>query len=586
MRVSALLTTTLREAPRDCESSSQELLVRGGYIRQLTAGIYSFLPLGQRVMRKITQIVREEMDRAGGQEVSMPILQAREIWEMRPAGDGPSRAEKLGAVLFRLKDRRGRDMALSPTHEEIVTLLAAEFVRSYRDLPRLVYQVQTKLRDEQRPRGGLLRQREFLMKDLYSFDAGEHGLDISYRKMAQAYHTIFTRCGLRFIAVEADSGAIGGKESQEFLAITGAGEDDAMLCDTCGYAANREKAEFVRTALPDEEETALEEVYTPGRESISAVAAFLDMPVTKTMKSVCYAAGDRVVMAMVRGDLEINEVKLVNTLYRAGINAADLRLAAPQELAEAGIVAGYTSPVGKVERVFIVADLSLRQGSNFVAGANRAHYHLKHVNYPRDYRVDEWEDIASAYDGAACARCGGKGALRAVRGCEIGHIFKPGTMYSDLFGATYLDAEGVARPLHMGSYGIGIGRVMATAVEQNHDEKGIIWPFSIAPYHVALVGLDLEREEHRQAAEQLYAGLSAAGIEVLYDDRPESAGVKFNDADLLGLPLRVVVSRRSLKNGGVEVMRRASKESRIVPLEEAVESIREEIQDQLHRYKS
>ncbi|HEV2472938.1 MAG TPA: proline--tRNA ligase, partial [Chthonomonadales bacterium] len=432
--------------------------------------------------------------------------------------------------------------------------------------------VQTKFRDEPRPRRGLLRQREFLMKDLYSFDADEDGLDASYRKVAQAYHTIFKRCGLRYVAVEADSGAIGGKQSQEFLAITEAGEDDAMLCDTCGYAANREKAEFVRSEQELESEAAIEEVFTPGRESIFAIMEFLHVPVTKTMKSVCYSAGGRIIMAMVRGDLEINEVKLANALYHTGINAAGLRMAMPEELAQAGIVAGYTSPVGKDERVYIVADPSLRLGNNFVAGANKANYHFINVNYPRDYRVDVWEDIASAPDGAACARCSG-GKLDAVRGCEIGHIFKPGSYYSDLFGATYLDAAGVARPLLMGSYGIGIGRIMATAVEQNHDEKGIIWPSSIAPYHVALVGLDVDREESRQAAEQLYADLCASGVEVLYDDRAESPGVKFNDADLLGLPLRVVVSKRSLKNGGVELMRRSSRESRVVPLNAAIEVI-------------
>jgi prolyl-tRNA synthetase len=577
MRVSALLTWTLREAPRNTESSSQELLVRGGYIRQLTAGVYSFLPLGWRVMSKIAGIVREEMDRVGGQEVSMPILQPREMWEVRPADGGPTRAEKLGEILFRLKDRRGREMAIAPTHEEVVTLLASEFARSYRDLPQLIYQVQSKFRDEPRPRGGLLRQREFLMKDLYSFDANEEGLDISYRKMAQAYQNIFTRCGLRFIPVEADSGAIGGKESREFLAITEAGEDDAMLCNNCGYAANREKAEFVRASGVMEEEAAIEEVSTPGRESIEALMEFLRVPAARTMKSVCYASGGRIVMALVRGDLEINEVKLANALYHAGINAADLRLAVPEELAGAGIVAGYTSPVGKDERVFIVADPSLRLGNNFITGANRENYHFRNVNYPRDFRVDVWEDIALAYDGAVCARCG-DGRLYAVRGSEVGHIFKLGTYYSELFGVTYLDAGGVARLLYMGSYGIGIGRVMATVVEQHHDEYGIVWPFSIAPYHVALVGLDLDREEQRQAAEQLYAGLQAAGVEVLYDDRAESAGVKFNDADLLGMPLRAVVSRRSLRDGGVELTRRASRESRIVAMEEAVGVIRGEIE--------
>jgi len=574
MRVSQQLTKTLREVPRDSEGGNQELLVRGGFVRQLTSGIYSYLPPGNRVIRKISQIVREEMDRAGGQEVSMPILQPRDLWDKQPTS-GPTRAEAVGDVLFKLQDRKGRDMVLGATHEEVVTTLISEFVRSYRDLPQLIYQVQTKFRDEARPRAGLLRVREFVMKDLYSFDADAAGLDVSYRKMADAYRTILTRCGLRFIVIHADSGAIGGKESQEFIAVTEAGEDDAMVCDRCDYAANREKAEFVRTELTREPEADLEEVYTPNCMSIADLAAFLAIPVSKTMKSVCYAAGGRPVLAVVRGDLDINEVKLANTLYGVGINAADLHLATPEELEHAGIVAGYTSPLNKEKQVYIVADISLKLGNNFVAGANRVDYHVKNVNYPRDFSADEWEDIASAYDGAACVHCGG--TLHAIRGCEVGHIFKPGTMYSELFGATYLDAEGVAHPIHMGTYGIGIGRIMATVVEQSHDEKGIIWPFSIAPYHVALVGLDLEKEENRRAAEQLYADLTAAGVEVLYDDRAGSAGVKFNDADLVGLPVRVVVSQRSLKNGGVELKLRSQKESRIVPLAEAMPVIQQEI---------
>src|SRR6266567_360151 len=324
-----------------------------------------------------------------------------------------------------------------------------------------------------------------------------------------------------------------------------------MVCDTCDYAANVEKAEFVRTELTKEAEGRLEEIYTPNCMAIADLAAFLNIPSAKTMKSVCYAAGGRLVLAVVRGDLILNEIKLSNTLYAAGINAADLHLATAEELERAGIVAGYTSPLGKDEQILIVADTSLRQGNNFVAGANRVDYHVKNVNYPRDFRVDVWEDIASAYDGSTCVRCGG--VLHAVRGSEVGHIFKLGTKYSELFDATYLDAEGEAHPLLMGCYGIGVGRIMATVVEQSHDEKGIIWPFSIAPYHVALVGLDLEQEENRHAAEQLYADLNSAGIEVLYDDRAETAGVKFNDADLIGLPIRAVVSKRSLKNGGIEL---------------------------------
>ncbi len=576
MRVSEQLTKTLREVPRDSEGGNQELLVRGGFIRQLTAGVYSMLPLGNRVIRKISQIVREEMDWAGGQEVSMPVIQPKDLWDIPPANGGPSRSEAMGDVLFKLKDRKGRDMVLGPTHEEVVTTLAAEFVRSYRDLPQLIYQIQTKLRDEPRPRAGLMRVREFIMKDLYSFDADYEGMDVSYRKMAQAYRNIFTRCGMRFIAISADSGAIGGKESQEFLAITDAGEDDAMMCDTCDYAANREKAEFVRTELALEPEATLEEIYTPNITSISALSAFLHIPAAKTIKAVCYVAGGKLVMAIVRGDLDINEVKLTNTLYRQSINAADLHLATAEELAQAGIVAGYTSPVQKDDQVFIVADISLKLGNNFVAGANVANYHLKNVNYPRDFRVDVWEDTASAYDGATCIVDGG--TLHAIRGSEVGHIFKLGTRYSEAMGASFLDAEGVAHPILMGCYGIGIGRIMATIVEQSHDEKGIIWPLNIAPYQVNLLGFDLDKGDTRPVAEQLYADLTAAGIEVLYDDRTETAGVKFNDADLIGIPLRAVVSKRALKNGGMELKLRSQKESRIVPLTEAVQVIQEELQ--------
>ncbi len=575
MRMSHMLSKTLREVARDSEGGNQELLVRGGFVRQLTSGVYTYLPLGNRVIRKISQIIREEMDAAGGQEISMPVIQPKDLWDARPANGGPTRAESMGDVLFKLKDRKGRDMVLGPTHEEVVTTVVAEFVRSYRDLPQLIYQVQTKLRDEPRPRGGLLRVREFIMKDLYSFDADPEGMDVSYRKMEQAYRNIFTRCGLRFVVIQADSGPIGGKDSQEFIAITEAGEDDAMICDTCGYAANRERAEFVRTELPREPEGALEEVRTPNTTSITALAEFLNVPEAKTLKSVAYVASGKLVLAIVRGDLDINEVKLSNTLNRAGINPANLHLASPEELQEAGIVAGYTSPLDKGEQVLIIADTSLKQGNNFVAGANKADYHIKNVNYPRDFRVDIWEDIASAYDGATCVRDGG--TLHAIRGSEIGHIFKLGTKYSDLFHATFLDAEGVEHPMLMGCYGIGVGRTMATVVEQSSDEKGIIWPFSIAPYHISLVGLDLDKGENREVAEKLYADLTAAGVEVLYDDRSETAGVKFNDADLLGMPLRAVVSKRSLKNGGIELKLRSQKESRIVPLADAVQVIKDEI---------
>lgn len=574
MRVSKQIASTLREAPRDSEGGSQELLLRAGFIRQLTSGVYTLLPLGQRVASKVVQIVREEMGLAGGQEVSMPVLQPLEIWEQRPADGGPSRAETVD-ILFRLRDRKERSLVLGPTHEEVVTLLAREFVHSYRQLPQYLYQIQTKFRDELRPRGGLLRTREFLMKDLYSFDADEEGLERSYQILSAAYRTIFARIGLDVIVIEADSGAIGGKDSQEFIAFTQAGEDDVLLCSQCGYAANREKVEFQREVLPQEPEEVLTEVYTPGCMSISDLSNFLHVPASKTLKCVCYVAGGTPILVALRGDLEVNEIKLAHVLSWEGIGTRDLHLATLSELEQAGIVAGYTSPLGKGNEIKIVADTSLLSGSNYVAGANRIDYHVLHVNYPRDFRVDVWADLASAYDGAACQHCGG--TLKMLRGSEVGHIFKLGSRYSESFGATFLDAAGIAQPLLMGCYGLGIGRTIAAVVEQRHDERGMLWPFSIAPYHVALVGLDLDRVEIRQAAEQLYADLQAAGVEVFFDDRAETAGVKFNDADLIGLPLRAVVSKRSLRNGGVELALRERKQSRIVSLPEAVAAIQDEI---------
>lgn len=576
MRMSAMLSKTLREVTHDTEGGNQELLTRAGFMRQLTSGVYTFLPLGNRVIAKISQIVREEMNAVGGQEVTMPVLQPRDLWVKRPPNGGPTRAEGYGPVLFSLQDRRQRAMVLGPTHEEVVTQLALEFVRSYRDLPRLVYQIQIKERDEPRPRGGLLRSREFLMKDLYSFDADQQGLDSSYRKMAQAYTNVLNRCGLYFIAIEADSGAIGGKDSQEFIAFTEAGEDEALVCENGDYAANVEKAEFLRSVAPHELEEPVSEIHTPGVETIERLTTFLGIPASKVIKAVIYVASGKVVMAIVRGDLEINDVKLTNTLTRAGINGADLHLATQSELQKAGIVSGYASPLGLSEEVLIVADDAVRLGANFVAGSNKAHYHLENVNYPRDFRVDVWDDVASAHEGAQCARCGG--VLRAVRGCEAGHIFKLGTKYSDLFGATYLDVDGESHPILMGCYGIGITRLMAIIAEQSHDDHGIIWPFSVAPYHVALVGLDLESNEIRQVTDEVYDALISAGVEVLYDDRQESAGVKFNDADLIGLPLRIVVSKRSISKGGVEIKPRSDRKSRVVLLNELVAAIQSEVQ--------
>ncbi|HLV98978.1 MAG TPA: proline--tRNA ligase [Ktedonobacterales bacterium] len=572
MRYSQLFLRTLREPPSEAETVSYQLLARGGFARQLTAGVYSVLPLGQRVLLKIAAIIREEMNAAGGQEVMLPVLQPLELWEAQPAR-GVSRAEALGETLLRLKDRRGRDLALGPTHEEVITLLAKEFVRSYRDLPQRLYQIQTKFRDELRPRGGLIRMREFWMKDLYSFDADEAGLEASYQAMAEAYRRIFRRCGVETIMAEADSGAIGGKDSHEFLAPGEAGDDDVMLCAQCGYAANREKAEFARRIVPDEAEAALEEVYTPGQKTIADLAAFLHIPEARTLKSVCYVADGRLIFALVRGDLEVNEVKLFNAVGRAGLNATTLHLATPEELQQVGtVIAGFTSPIGQDEQVLILADTSLQIGKNFVAGANREDYHLLHVNAGRDFRVDAWEDLASAFVGATCARCGG--TLEAKRCVELGHIFKMRIKYSELFNAMFLGEDRQEHLILMGSYGIGLGRILSMAVEQHHDARGICWPVTIAPYQVALCALGTGDADVTRAADDLYAALSETGVEVLYDDRAESAGIKLNDADLIGLPLRLVVSKRTLAAGAVEWKLRTAQESQMVALADVVERTR------------
>jgi prolyl-tRNA synthetase len=574
MRYSQMLLRTLREPPSEAETMSHQLLLRGGFVRQVTAGVYSVLPLGQRVLLKIAAIIREEMDVAGGQEVTLPVLQPLELWSAQPAR-GMSRTEMLGETLFRLKDRRGRDLALGPTHEEVITLLAKEFVRSYRDFPQRLYQIQTKFRDELRPRGGLIRVREFWMKDLYSFDADEAGLDASYRAMFAAYERIFQRCGLEAIAAEADSGAIGGKDSHEFLAPTESGDDDVIVCAQCGYAANREKAEFVRSSLAEEDEGALEEISTPGQKTIADLAAFLHISPEKTLKSVCYMADGRLIFALVRGDLEVNEVKLFNAVAHAGLNATTLHLATPEELQHAEtVVAGYTSPIGQDERVLILADTSLQTGKNFVAGANREDFHLRNVNAGRDFRVDAWEDLASAFAGAACSRCGGTLGTRRV--AELGHIFKVGKRYSELFNAAFLGDDGQEHLMLMGCYGIGLGRVLALVVEQHHDERGICWPMPLAPYQVALSALGTGDADVTRAADDLYAALRQAGVDVLYDDRSESAGIKLNDADLLGMPIRLVVSKRTLAQGAgaVEWKRRTEPASELVALAEVVEKTR------------
>jgi len=562
MRLSRLFGKTLRADPVEAETPSHRLLLRGGFIHPLAAGLYSSLPLGWRVQQRVEQIIREEMDAAGGQEIRMPILHPQELWELT------GRAAALGPVLFRLQDRRERPLVLAATHEEVVTLLARTHIQSYRDLPQRLYQLQTKFRDEPRPRGGLLRVREFVMKDCYSFDADEEGLEESYQAMRRAYERIFARCGLTTLTVEADSGAIGGKESHEFMVLAETGEDDVVYCEACGYAANVERAEFRKPAVPSEEPREVEEVHTPDTTTIPDLARFLGIREAQTLKAVFYSTADgRMVFVVIRGDLEVNEIKLRNLL-----KATDLRLATDAEVAEAGIVAGFASPRG-IEGVTVIADDSVLIGSNFVAGANRPNYHLRNVNYPRDFTADHLADIARAYEGAACNRCGS--ALRWTRGIEVGHIFKLRSVYSEKLEATFQARDGGVQPITMGCYGIGVGRTMASIVEQHHDERGIRWPVSVAPFAVHLVALNLDRAEVREAADALAAELAEAGLEPLYDDRDESAGVKFNDADLLGMPVRLTVSPRTLAQGVVEVKPRTENQATLVARGEVVGRVRE-----------
>jgi len=554
MRFSNMFGRTIREIPSDAELISHQLSVRAGLIRQLAAGIYSYLPLGWRVIRKIEQIMREEMNAADGQELSMPVVQPAEIWRATGRYDAPA----PGPALLRFKDRTGHDMVLAMTHEEAVTDLARQELNSYRQLPLMVYQIQTKYRDEPRSRGGLVRVREFIMKDGYSFHPDQESLDAYYPRIYQAYLNIFRRCGVETVPVEADTGIMGGSASHEFMVASEAGEDTLILCPTCKYAANAEKAEFAKGEGPQGPPMPIERVPTPGTTTIEAVARLVGVETRQTLKAVFYSAPEgQVIFAVIRGDLDVNPAKLSNAL-----GGVELHVSTEEELKAAGIVAGYASPVG-LRGARVIADDSVKGANNLVAGANESGYHLKNVNYPRDFQAERVADIALARSGDRCLRCGQP--LTASRGIELGHVFKLGTKYSATVGATYLDREGVARPIVMGCYGIGAGRLLACIIEQHHDDKGIIWPVSVAPFQVHLVSLAGNDPRLAQAADALYERLVGAGYEVLYDDRVESAGVKFNDADLIGIPIRLTVSRRTVESQSMELKPRWSGEKRLVP---------------------
>jgi prolyl-tRNA synthetase len=542
-------------------------MLRAALIRPLGAGIYSLLPLGWRVVRKVEQIIREELNAIGGQEMLMPVVHPADIW--RESG----RYAEVGPELTRFKDRGERDMVLAMTHEEIVTDLARQEINSYRQLPMLVYHIQTKWRDEPRSRGGLIRVREFTMKDSYSLDRDEAGLDRQYRNHWQAYERIFRRGGLDFVVVGADTGMMGGSASHEFMALSPYGEDIVLICPNGDYADNREVATFIRDAPTSEAPLPMEEVETPSTTTIQALADFLNIPLAKTAKAVFYVGDSgRFIFAVIRGDLEVNETKLRKAAGELGLTPATV-----EQIQAVGAEPGYGSPVG-VHDALIVIDESVRDTPNLVAGANRVGWHTRNTNPGRDYQADVVADIAAAEAGFPCPKCGAP--LVAERAIEVGNIFKLGTRYSKVLGADYLDEEGQSHPIVMGSYGIGSGRVTATIVEQHHDERGIRWPVTVAPYEVSLLWIGAADEaDVLSAADRLYDDLTRAGIEVLYDDRPERAGVKFNDADLIGNPIRVSVSARTLARGEAEIKLRSATEAVFVPLDDVVATVRGMLDD-------
>ena len=554
----------MREAPSDVEVASHRLLLRAGFIRQLAAGIFSYLPLAKRSIGKIERILREEMDAAGGQEVSMPVVQPADVWQRS------GRYSTTGQELVRLGDRRNREMVLAMTHEEIVAGLAAGEVDSYQRLPRLVYQIQTKFRDDPRPRAGLIRAREFTMKDAYSLDRDERGLDQQYSTLYKAYFKIFARCGLPAIAVGADVGIMGGSMAHEFMYLTPIGEDTILICDNCGYTANRQVARFRKPIPEAEEQRPVEKVATPGAGTIETLARSLEIPKFRTAKALFQVAtvadSELFVLAIVRGDMELNETKLANA-----VGASGLRPALPEEIMAVGAEPGYGSPLG-VEVAIVVVDDAIPASPNLVAGANEEGFHFLNVNYGRDFEADILADIAAARDGSLCPECGD--AMRAVRGVEVGNIFKLGTRYSEALGASFLDRDGRRKPVVMGSYGIGLGRLLACIAQEHHDENGLVWPVSVAPYHVHMVAA-----EAGEIAEGLYERLVSAGVEVLYDDRRESLGAKFKDADLIGAPVRLTLTPRSLQRGGVEIKVRSDADSVIASTEEVVSLVRRKIAD-------
>jgi len=570
MKISEIFAPTLREVPAEAEVISHILMLRAGMIRKAASGVYTFLPLGYRVIKKVIQIVREEMDKKGGQELMLPIIQPAELWMQS------GRWHVYGDELFRLKDRHGRDFALGPTHEEIITDLVKGDVRSYKQLPLLLYQIQNKYRDERRPRFGLMRGREFIMKDLYSFDRDNEGLNISYQKMYDAYSRIFTRCGLQFRPVEADPGAIGGSGgTHEFMVVADSGEAAIVYCDTCNYAANVEKAE----AVPDSGNTAeemkeMQEISTPGARTIDEVTGFLNTGPEKLVKTLIYRTEAETIAAMVRGDREINEIKLQNLLGSLQLEMADERTV--QEIT--GAATGFAGPAG-LKGIRVIADNEIMQMRNIITGANKTDTHMINVNPGRDFEPDQTADIRMVRAGEKCPRC--EGILLEARGIEVGQVFKLGTKYSEALGAKYLDENGREKLMVMGCYGVGVSRTVAASIEQNHDQDGIIWPMPIAPFHAVVVPVSSKDEKQLELAQQIYYSLNDSGVEAIIDDRNERPGVKFKDADLIGFPLRVIVGTKAVEEGTVEIKHRRTGDVRTVAVTNAASVIRKIVSDEL-----
>ena len=563
MRTSKLYAPTLRQTPAEAEVPSHQLMLRAGFIRKVAGGVYTYLPLAWRTLRKIEQIIREEIEAKDGQELALPIVQPAELWKET------GRWAVFGEEMFRLVDRHNREFCLGPTHEEIITDLVRNEVRSYKQLPLLLYQIQNKYRDEIRPRFGLMRGREFIMKDGYSFDKDEAGLDKSYQDMYDAYSKIFSRCGLTFRPVEADGGAIGNATTHEFTVLAETGESDIVYCEKCDYAANAEKSELKVIVAPEEEALPLEKVHTPNAKTIEEVAKFLDTPIEKTIKAVIFQnEKEQVICALVRGDHEVNDVKLQNIT-----GAISLTMAEDSAISKVGGVAGFMSPIGLGKDAIVVADATVMEMHNAVCGANEQDYHYKNANPKRDFGDVIVADIRLIAEGDPCPHCGAP--VKMTHGIEVGQVFKLGTKYSEALGATFLDENGKEKPLIMGCYGIGVSRTMAAAIEQFHDENGIIWPVAIAPFEVVIVPINAKDEAQMQVAEKLYVDMKNAGIDVLLDDRKDRAGVKFKDADLIGYPVRITVSPKLLDENEVEIKVRKDGATSTVKVDICAETVKE-----------